>query len=283
MSAVLRTFRGLTLGAAITVLAMGSSGCLLAAVAAEGEPTEAPSTMRAPVEELTDAGAEGESVGARQTGFLPDASRMKAGGQHYPFKLAWVDANTDFAKYSELYVAPVSTQHLAVLTLAESVNLAAGEQEDAAEKVAAYVPDAFDRAIAHDRVKQVARVDAPSPRAIVVEMAIIELVPGRVAAGAAALAMPALRAPAAAIGSKVAGRGEIAMQTRLRDGATGEIVAMFEDERASKVALVNLTALTPYGFADEIVNDWAAEIIAVIEATPGEDIPAPSRFKLNPF
>jgi len=257
--------------AAPLAIAATASGCLPASLgrATSGSAVEPPEAAQPP------PGA------APSEGFLPEPERMTAPKDLYPFDKAWVKPGRDFTRYHELRVAPVTLAYLKPLAADAEANLSPREQREAAIQLALYVDESFIKAIVNDQSGRLEIIDHANPNTIIVEVALTELTPSRVTAGAAASATPILSTPGAAAGLQAAQRESIGMETRLRDGANGEIVGMLSDRRIARAAPLNSTALQKWDFANEIVDDWAEEIVAVIEARPGEKVKGGSTFRLK--
>jgi len=74
-----------------------------------------------------------------------------------------------------------------------------------------------------------------------------------------------------------------AFEGRIRDLSTNEIVATFADRTMPDVDPLDLTRLTWYGPARQIIDTWAKEFVEIANRKPGEVISAPIAFSLNPF
>lgn len=74
-----------------------------------------------------------------------------------------------------------------------------------------------------------------------------------------------------------------AFEGRIRDLSTNEIVATFADRNMQDVDPLDLTRLTWYGPAKQIIDMWAKEFVEIANRQPGEVVTAPTAFSLNPF
>jgi hypothetical protein len=84
---------------------------------------------------------------------------------------------------------------------------------------------------------------------------------------------------AGAIGtdSQDTGKGYVAIEGRVRDGATGEVIATFADREAPKAALLDVKSLTWWSPAKSIIDDWARQFVQLANRRPGaivKDSPA---------
>jgi hypothetical protein len=74
-----------------------------------------------------------------------------------------------------------------------------------------------------------------------------------------------------------------AFEGRIRDLSTNEIVATFADRNVQDVDPLDLTRLTWYGPAKQIIDQWAMEFVEIANRQPGEIVSAPTAFSINPF
>ncbi|HYB90754.1 MAG TPA: DUF3313 family protein [Candidatus Binataceae bacterium] len=241
-------------------LAAIASGCLSASVT-----PVTPERATAPNEAIEPPAAAPRPA---SEGFLPEPERMSALKDVYPFDKAWVKPDADFARYRGLRIAPVTIAYLTPIEAGSPPPPAAEEQHEAAVELALYINRSFTKAILNDQSGRLRIVEQLTPNTIIAEVAIVELWPSRAGVPAAASATP--RVPSAEPESKAPQRGSIGMEARLRDGATGEIIGMFSDRRSARVLPLSTTGAEKWSFANEIIDDWTEEIVAAIEARPGE-------------
>ena len=71
--------------------------------------------------------------------------------------------------------------------------------------------------------------------------------------------------------------GYVAIEGLVRDGGSGEVMAMFADREKAKTRVIDLQSIRWYGHAHEIIDDWAEQLVAVAHqpASPGIKDPAP--------
>ena len=109
-----------------------------------------------------------------------------------------------------------------------------------------------------------ALVDTPGDRTLILELAITELVPGKAVLGllgvASWAAPPLIGVPVGTVAS-FADDGWMAIEGRVRDGGTGEVLAMFADREKGKTRILDLESATWYGHARESMNDWAEQLV----------------------
>lgn len=75
----------------------------------------------------------------------------------------------------------------------------------------------------------------------------------------------------------------VAFEARIVDSSSGEVLAMVADREQGKVASLNLRALTWYGEANVIIDEWAGQFVQVANKRPGEVVKDASPFTLKPW
>ncbi|MGH8605480.1 MAG: hypothetical protein ACREXR_22620 [Gammaproteobacteria bacterium] len=104
------------------------------------------------------------------------------------------------------------------------------------------------------------------------ELALIEIDPSQ----------PVLHALAWA-GPPGTGTAVGAINQRLRDLETGEVIATFADRDMQDAGPLDLTRLTWYGPAKGIMDRWAEQFVRIANREPGEAVTDPTPFTLRPF
>lgn len=183
--------------------------------------------------------------------------------------------------FSSVYIAPVDTRHMA----SQSWWQQQGEKkEDLAKDTQAFarrMRDQFERALANHPGDSLPLASGPGPGVLVIELALVELVPSKAYWNAGATAAGFV-VPGAGLLS-AAGRGSIAIEGRARDGASNAVIATFKDRRADKVAPVNLGSYSWYHGAEGNIADWAAEFAELLNTPPGHVVQRPGSVTLKPW
>jgi hypothetical protein len=219
---------------------------------------------------------------AQSVGFA-DAQLMKA-DRSVPFQKFWRKPDVEWERYRKVYVADVNTDYMLTLTEWQK-----GERKKEITKdvrdLGVYTREAIKKAFREDPNHRFEVLDAPTndSRALVFEMALIEVVPSKVMLNAlgyapfgVGLGLKALRA----IGND---KSTVAFEARLRDAGTGNVVMLAADREAEQAAVADLRALTWYSHAQGIVNDWSKQFVRVVAAKPGEKIKDTDGFRLLPW
>jgi len=199
---------------------------------------------------------------APPAGFIQNHEIMTE-DQKSPFHRVWYDTNVDWNDYERILVAPVNWW--------QSITFAVDRQKDS-KQIADYmwtrIWDAFDS----DPDKRFKPAYTPGPQTLILEMALVELVPTKVWLNA--------------VGTVFAlsvDYGSVAMEARVRDGATGKIIATFADREHGKSSLISIANLTWYSHARHIIDDWAKQIVEVIKTGGSENVADSPAFTLQPW
>lgn len=186
-------------------------------------------------------------------------------------------------QFDAVYIAPVNTSYLGKQTWWQLQTNAEtrAELEANAAKLANDLRLQLAREIASYPGHHYRIASAPGPRTLCIELALVELVPSKAfwnaGATAAGFVVPGAHALTAL------GAGSIAMEGRLRDGGSGEVIAMFADRRKDQVAPINVRGMTWYGGASKNIEIWAKEGAEFLNLPPGETVERKGRLTLKPW
>ena len=200
-----------------------------------------------------------------------------------PFNRVWAKEGVDWKAYKTLYIEEVNVQHLLKANWWQQ-SLRREEMEDDVKNIARYMRQRFQAAFREDPLKRFEVVNTPEPGSLTMEFALTELVPSNPVLEAMSIAAPygsgvAIQAAARGSGAKAT----VAFEARIKDTDTGTVLAMFADREQGKFAPINLRALTWYGEADVILDEWAEQMVQVAHKKPGEIIKASRPFTLKPW
>lgn len=184
--------------------------------------------------------------------------------------------------FSSVYIAPVNTRHMAEQSWwQQQTGARKAELSKDTQELAGRIQSQFKQAIANYPGKNIPLASRPGSGVLVIELALVELVPSNAYWNAGATAAGFV-VPGAGLLS-AAGRGSIAIEGRARDGATNQVIATFKDRRADKVAPVNIGSYTWYHGAEGNISDWAAEFAELINTDPSHIVERPSPVTLMPW
>lgn len=172
--------------------------------------------------------------------------------------------------YTKVYFAPVQVSHLKDQPWWESQNARTKEHLAIdARNLASYTHNALRRAANNYPSKRLQVVNSPGPGTLIVESSIVELVPAKAYWNSAASAAGFVVPGAGLLGTL--GKGAITFEGRLRDGATGQVIATFRDRSTDQTAVVNLDSYTWYRGSEANINDLAMKTAEVLN-TPKRHI-----------
>jgi len=222
---------------------------------------------------------------APDSGFIEDSSKMRRNPDS-PFAKGYWNREVSQKKYTEIYVAPVNTKYVLAQNIWEGANAVQVKEEDirnALDQMGKYMQDAFKKAASEDPRKRFVLVDKPGPNTIVLEMAIVQLVPSKAVLNALGF-ITWIPTAVTVVGSSITqsqdqGKGVIAIEARLRDGATGEVVGMFADRECPPTALLDIKAMNWWAPCKAVIDTWAKQFIEVAN-NPGKKVSDAKTFEL---
>ena len=214
---------------------------------------------------------------AATSGFLTHASEMKAAAHRSPFLLSWHNPKPRAVAKKKLFIAPVSLAYLRPM----SKNLAGAESGEAswrtgAQTLAAYAHEQFTSTFRTAPAKRYEVVGAPGRDTQTLELAIVELNPNTISGSIVRNGVNAVSVPGMDLIFAKASRplkGNIAIEGRVRDSQTGEVLYEFADNEESKSAvIINVRDFTTYGQARLALREWAAQLEQVLRVPPGTEV-----------
>ncbi|MDD5063991.1 MAG: DUF3313 domain-containing protein [Phycisphaerae bacterium] len=221
------------------------------------------------------------------SGFNPNPERMSKDA-NVPFQRTYWNDKFDPRAYHKIFIAPVNTDHVMAQKFWEQMNLANLDKERLQEDVtsmADYTQHSFTRAFMKDPSRRFIVVNVAGPDTLILEMALVQLVPSRAvfaAVGCVFPSIPAVVGMTSGVASKSqdVGKGVVAIEGRFRDGKTGEIIGMFADCEHPKSAILDLKALNWWAPAKVIIDDWSKQLVEAANAQPGATVKDSPAFEL---
>lgn len=229
-------------------------------------------------------GCAGKAASAKPAGFV--SSEGMRHNPKLPFHRIWRDRSFDFESRRHLHIAAVNTEYLLTHTWWQGFARGSQAHVDAADLGIEFrqrVIAEFREDPAHRfSVVDDAALDGLRDITIIPELAIVDLVPNKAL-------IQSLTYPAGPFGL-LAGQGmdalgstSIAMEGRVRDGATGEIVLTVADREMNKSGLLNIKNFTWYAHVREIIEEWALQFRLVANKPPDVTIPDSAAWRLLPW
>jgi hypothetical protein len=223
---------------------------------------------------------------ASDSGFNPD-SRLMTKNESTPFQRTYWNKKYDAKAYTEILIAPVNTDYLAAQGFWEKVNVAnamPGQDKKDIAAIAQYTHQSFTRAFADDPKHRFTVVNTAGPKTLILELAITQLVPSKAVLNAIGYItwIPTVVSMSGAVAtdSQDTGKGIVAIEGRVRDGASGEIIGMFADREYPATAIVDVKALYWWAPAKGIIDQWSTQVVAVANRPPGGVVKEAPAFEL---
>ncbi|MGR8932971.1 MAG: DUF3313 family protein [Gammaproteobacteria bacterium] len=220
---------------------------------------------------------------APDAGFIEHPERQNRVAD-LPFQKVWIKPGFDKSGYRGLVVAPVNTQYMLEmdwLHKLSSVNWISDVKQDI-DELALYFHDQVVKKFKEDPQHRFQVIEYASQAvrpALRLELALIEIDPSQPVLHALSWAGP----PGTGTAAGMINQRMAAFEGRLRDLQSGEVIATFADRDTADIGPLDLTRLTWYGPAKGIMDQWAAQFVAIANRKPGEAVTDPTAFTLRPF
>ncbi|MCB9799852.1 MAG: DUF3313 domain-containing protein [Candidatus Omnitrophica bacterium] len=195
------------------------------------------------------------------SGFLETQRVSLSKDAALPFHLSWYDKDVDWDRFTEIYFPPVNTEYLKENSFWGKASFA-GDQSEYVPSIAEYMQQKFMQAFKDDPNQIVKVVSSPGPNTLIFETAIVELVPTKTWLNAAAYV---------GVYSGV-DFGKIAIEGRIKDGKTQKVLAAFADRESGKMSVVNIKDLSWDAHIKSVIDEWAAQLVAIANAEEGDII-----------
>jgi hypothetical protein len=220
------------------------------------------------------------------SGFLQNPKLMST-QEGSPFQRTYWNRKFDPAAYNRLYVAPVNTDYLLAQPFWQKANRAGvgpDQVKQDVQAIARYTRDSFVRAATDDPNHRFQVVETPDKQTLILELAVVQLVPSKAVLNAIGYStwIPGsiARGRRTLFESQDAGKGTVAIEGRVRDGATGEIIGMFSDVRHPATAIIDLRALNWWAPAKANIDNWSRQLVALANRPAGSVIKDAPPFEL---
>ncbi len=208
---------------------------------------------------------------APDAGFVPRPELLHP-DKNLPFDAVWLQDGVELNSYKKVYVAPIDTTHLLRLEWWDRVNMAPGDQKQQADELAGFFRDAVTKAFQSDDGKRFEVVDAPQSDALLIELAVVEVVPTKVW----------LNALAYVVAGSLS-QGTTAFEGRFRDGKTQRVIAEFKDREFGQLDLVSINDLTWYRHSKHTIRVWSDDLVKICNRAPNEVVAPMSTVTLKPW
>lgn len=185
-----------------------------------------------------------------------------------PLQRVWRDPQADMSSYDSITIAPVNTDHVAEAEWWQKTVMKGQLRREDLHNLADYARQKFELAFARDEEARLEYVSAPRDGTIILETALVEIVPSKSVLGI----VPLSDKP----------RGSTAIEGRLRDARTDQVVMKFADRRTGKVRPIKADPRWNSA-AKEAIDTWAEVFVRIANADGAEPVEDASDFSLKPW
>jgi hypothetical protein len=192
----------------------------------------------------------------KTTAFLGGPEGMVSVPTVKTFHILWAKPKVNWDKFKKIHIAPVNMDYVRNMKWYEDLSMSSRDPEGIRD-LAEYTRRTFIEAHRKNRHKNaLSVVDRPDAETFVLELAITEVVPTNAWLNALGY-----------VGIMMAvDKGSVAMEGRGRDGGTGEVVLKMADREKGKQSLVSVKDLTWHAHARAIIEEWAEQSVAIVNA-----------------
>jgi hypothetical protein len=235
----------------------------------------------------------GLTLAGCKAGEVPDSAfnphpELMSKDNTVPFQRTYWNDKFNPRAYREILIAPVNTDYIMAQGFWEKMNIANLDKERFKEDIASlagYTQHSFTKAFMEDPNHRFIVVDTAGPDTLILELALVQVVPSRAVLSAIGCVFSGITATVgmtagAASKSQDVGKGVVAIEGRFRDGRTGEIIGMFADCEHPKSAILDLKALDWWAPAKIIIDDWSRQLVEAANSQPGAVVKDSPAFEL---
>jgi hypothetical protein len=223
---------------------------------------------------------------APDAGFVQEPEKLAPEPERVPFHEVWVQPGFESISFGEILVAPVDATHLLDSNLWEEANLRQADVDEDVRNLTVEMHQVVEDAFRNDPERGKMLVSAPGSETLVLELALVEVIPNKAwlgTVGLVAWGAPLLVGIPVATAASMLEHGSLAMEGRVRDGGTGEIVVEFKDREIGKTRILDVQGATWYGHAHEIIQDWSTQMVELANTPPTHRVEDSPWFTLKPW
>ena len=212
--------------------------------------------------------------------FLHDAGSLKPHRERAPFNALWVSPKFEAVRgnYRGISIAPVTTQYLREVDRPLVTMMEGPKAKDRpVAQTAEVVRNEFSTAFRNAPGGRYQLVSGKGRGVLTLELALVELNPTNVVGNAVKYGAPGGAAMAPAT------KGNCALEGKLRDSLTGEVLLSFADNEQDKFGLISLRDFSSYGHARSSIKDWAKQFAELLRTPASHKVQDSSTISLNPL
>lgn len=219
--------------------------------------------------------------------FLEQRHTMTPHRERYPAHYVWRNFYRDeqrrVAEKSEIYVAPVTLQYLRpVKQKLAQWEIEQGSLRRNEQQIALELRAAFANAFLKSPMPRYRLAPRPNSRSITLELALVELNPTSPRGNVAKTVAKFVVGPLAGIGG-IFTKGNIAIEGKVRNSATRELIFQFADNEKDKMTWYSARDFKPYGHARVAIQEWARQFEEFCRTLPDHQVEESSFFTIQPW
>ena len=174
----------------------------------------------------------------------------------YAFQRVWTKPHVDWNKYTEITVHPVNTENLIHDADLQGIDVPDKTSQAYAQALGTYTEQAFKEALRRYPHARLRFVDSPGTKTVILDTELVEFTP--IQDGVAGSHAPDR------LTDQVSRAGRIGMETELRDGTSGEVIATIGDRETGGRTPVGSELVTWNAHAEPIVDEWAMQVAGLV-------------------
>lgn len=211
--------------------------------------------------------------------FIEHPHQMKAQRERAPFALVWINSALPAkrAGYSSIYIAPVDTSRLRPARTNISKTAGIEKKQRPVRDMANLMRQSFVDAFVNSPAPRLKVAPHIATNSVTLELSLVELNATDTAGNAIKTAIP--------YGSVLSPlmNGNIAIEGKVRDNATGELLFEFADNERDQMTLVSLRDFAPWEHAKASIKGWASQFEELTRTPPSHKVKDSLFFTLKPL
>lgn len=218
--------------------------------------------------------------------FIERPTEMISYRERLPFHKIWWPRDPQViaraSSRSGLYVAPVRLEYLRpVNRMISRQEVEFGGVERQEREIASLLRNEFGRAFLRSENARYHLSKTPDKDSVTLELALVELNPTSPKGNAVKTGLGFMFGPLASLTGYFT-KGNIAIEGKLRDTKTGQLLFQFADNECDKLTLYSLRDFHPYGHATAAIQEWAEQFESFTRTRADQRIGDSSCLTLDP-
>lgn len=193
--------------------------------------------------------------------FIEHPGQMRAFRERVPFHKAWACPDAKVRERAipkrQIYIAPVSLKYLRPVAkplIREEIEMGSIKRNEVG--MAIKLRNEFAYAFARSPNPRYLLAQQPGVDTVTLELALVELNPTSPKGNVVKTGLKFVVGPLAGLGSYFT-KGNVAIEGKVRNSQTGELLFQFADNEQDKMTFYSLRDFQPYGHATQSFKEWA--------------------------